>query len=464
MASSEKSKRSKAAPRDLAAHVAAHLESLVEPADRLLIGLSGGVDSVVLLDLLARLAPRLRYELRALHVNHQLSPNAATWARFCRRICAERDVPCTVKKVDVERGNSTEGAARQARYTALHGARSDFIALAHNADDQAETLLLQLLRGAGVKGLAAMPLLKPPQPSSLMDPSIVRPLLDVARAEIEAYARRRKLEWIEDESNASGTYLRNWLRHEIVPRIAERVPAYRATLARAARHFADAAELLDALARVDGGDAAHDGLSVARLKALTRARARNVLRHAVAEAGWRMPESDRLDEGLRQALVARRDARIEVDLGDCTLRRRGDTLHLVENRPAPVDAVMVTWNGERELALPTLHGVLAMQRKRGTGVSLARLQAQPVTIRARQGGERLQPAANRPTRTVKNLLQEASVAAWERDRLPFIYCGDALACIPGVAVDYRFQARPGEDSIVPAWHPAGVPRTARARA
>src|SRR4051812_12909983 len=119
MASSRKSKPDRAAPRDLAAHVAHHLESLVEPEDRLLLGLSGGVDSVVLLDVLARLAPKLRYELRALHVNHQLSPDAAAWARFCRRICAERDVPCTVKKVDVERGNSIERAARVARYKAL---------------------------------------------------------------------------------------------------------------------------------------------------------------------------------------------------------------------------------------------------------------------------------------------------------------------------------------------------------
>ena len=117
----------------------------------------------------------------------------------------------------------------------------------------------------------------------------------------------------------------------------------------------------------------------------------------------------------------------------------------------------VEWNGEREMELPERNGVLAMPRKRGAGVSLARLQAEPVTIRPRQGGERLQPASNRPTRTVKNLLQEASIAAWERDALPFIYSGDTLACIPGVAIDHRFQAQPGEASVVPAWRPAASP-------
>src|SRR5688572_1341865 len=138
MASSRKSKRSKAAPRDLAAHVAAHLKTIVQPGDRLVLGLSGGVDSVVLLDLLARVALKVRFDLRALHVNHQLSPNAEAWARFCRSLCRARGIPLTVKRVDVQRGNSTERAAREARYAALGSVRADWIALAHNADDQAE--------------------------------------------------------------------------------------------------------------------------------------------------------------------------------------------------------------------------------------------------------------------------------------------------------------------------------------
>lgn len=418
-----------------------------------MLALSGGVDSVVLLDLLARLAPRLRFELRALHVDHRLSPNAAMWARHCRALCRERGIACTVKRVEVERGNSTERAAREARYAALASARADVIALAHNADDQAETVLLQLLRGAGVKGLSAMPSVRRGQPS------IVRPLLDVARADIEAYARRRKLEWIEDESNLSGAYLRNWLRHEISPRIAERVPAYRTILARAARRFAETSELLDELARID---AAGEALSVARLETLSPARARNVLRHALATQGHRMPEAGRLDEALRQALTARADARVEVDLGDCTLRRRGDALHLTPPRRRRSPDVAVEWKGEGEIAV--LDGVLAMRRTRGEGMSLARLQSQPVTIRARRGGEKLQPEPDRPTRTVKNLLQEARIAAWDRDRLPFIYSGDALVCIPGIAVDHRFHAAPGEESIDALWRPGRAGRVSPVRA
>jgi tRNA(Ile)-lysidine synthase len=449
MASSRKATRGKSA-RGLSARVAAQLAPLVEPGNTLLLGLSGGIDSIVLLDVLAGLQARFGYALRAMHVDHQLSPHSAAWSRFCRKVCRERGVPCAVRRVRVERGNSTESAAREARYAALRGAGADLVVLAHNADDQSETVLLQLLRGAGVKGLAAMPVVRRPSGATAW----VRPLLDVARADIEAYARRRKLAWIEDESNASSEYLRNWLRHEILPRLADRVPAYRAVLGRTAGHCAEAAELLDVLARSDGGDGGE--LTVARLKTLSAARARNVVRFAIASRGWRMPEARRLDEALRQALRARADARIEVDLGDCTLRRHRDALHLVGRSIAQQTDLAIEWRGEAEIALPALGGVLSMPHRRGAGVSLERLQAERVTIRSRRGGERIKPAADRPTRTVKNLLQEARVAAWERDRLPFIYCGDDLACIPGVAVDYRFQARPGEASIVPAWRPADL--------
>src|SRR5687768_4506521 len=184
MASSRKSKRSKRASRNLAAHVAAHLKTVVKPGDRVLLGLSGGVDSIVLLDLLSRIAPRLKIVVQALHVNHQLSANAASWARFCRAECRAREIPCAVVKVEIERGNSIERAARDARYTAFARVRADFIVLAHNADDQAETVLLQLLRGTGVRGLAAMPLVKRAQRSKPDARAIVRPLIDVARREI----------------------------------------------------------------------------------------------------------------------------------------------------------------------------------------------------------------------------------------------------------------------------------------
>ena len=458
MASSRNSKRDKGGPFDLATHVAARLKTAVSPGDRLLLGLSGGIDSIVLLDILARIAPRLQVTISALHVNHQLSPNAPQWARFCRAVCAARDIPCRVTKVQVARGDSTERAAREARYAAFRRSAADHVVLAHNADDQAETVLLQLLRGAGAKGLAAMPLVRRERVVEELgdgdSSSIVRPLLDVPRACVEDYAKRRKLEWIEDESNTDTVYLRNWLRHEIVPRIAERVPAYRAVLRRVARHFAELSEVLDEVADLDARQYVHgSAVAIEALRELSPARAKNLLRRVIARHGWRMPDADKLDEALRQALAARRDAQLIVNLGACELRRHGRLLHLLPATQRSAAQCVVEWQGERELALPALGGVLTMTPKKGAGLSAARLEAQPVTIRPREGGERLQPHPDRPRRTVKNLLQEARIPAWERSRLPFIYCGDTLACVPGVGVDHRFQARPGEASIVVGWRP-----------
>lgn len=453
MASSGKRRRSSAAPAGIVALVAGRLKKVVQPGERVLLGLSGGVDSMVLLDVLARLAQRLDFHLEALHVNHQLSPNAAAWARFCRDRAHTLGVRCRTAKVDVRRGDSVERAAREARYEVLLSARANHVVLAHNQDDQAETVLMQLLRGAGVNGLAAMPFVRLPVPSGGVRRSVVRPLLEVPRTDIERYAKRRGLEWIEDESNADTRYTRNWIRREVLPRIAERMSAYRETLTRAARNAAEAAALLDELACMDACVAVVGAeVRVDALRKLSAARAKNLLRFLIDAKGWRMPDSARLTEALRQALEAKPDARVLVNLGSCELRRHAGAIHLVALRTCVVDDSVITWSGQERLAFPAAGGILSMARRQGAGMSAARLERASVTIRLRQGGERLQLEAGRPRRTVKNLLQEAGIPPWQRDRLPFIYCGDDLACVPGIGVDCRFGAKRGEPSILPSWH------------
>jgi tRNA(Ile)-lysidine synthase len=425
----------------------------VKRGERLVVGLSGGVDSVVLLDVLVRLRARLQVTVTALHVDHQLSPHHKEWARFCRALCKALEVPCRVVPVTLQAGNSLERAARDARYGAFRATRAQHVVLAHNKDDQAETVLLQLLRGAGVKGLAAMPLVRLDAiDSTSRSRTILRPLLDVARSDIVAYATHRKLDWIEDESNVDQRYLRNWVRHDVLPRFAARAPAYRDAFSRAARHAGEAAGLLDALARID---AAHvlegDALRVEKLRAFDAPRARNLLRFLISERGWRMPDADRLEEALRQALSARRDAQLRVELGDCELRRHGTLIYVLPARATSTTALPLTWRGEREVPVPCAGGVLSMMPAHGDGISAARLAEGEVTIRGRAGGERLQVREGARRRTVKNLLQEARMPPWQRERVPFIYCGDALACIPGVAVDWRFVAIGGEPSIRASW-------------
>lgn len=457
MASSRTSRRNSTIDSALVFHVAGQLSAVVKRGDRLVVGLSGGVDSVALLDVLIRIAGRRRFQLGALHINHQISRNAARWEAFCRAVCGSRAIPLRVIRVKVPRGDSLEAAARAARYDAFRSQQADYVVLAHNQDDQAETLLLQLLRGAGVKGLAAMPAIRREAGSGSRlarhaPPSILRPLLDVPRAQIEAYARQRKLEWIEDESNSNTYYPRNFLRHEVLPVISRRFPSYRTTLARAARNLADASQLLDELAAHDG--AAYLGeasLQVTGLRKLSRTRAKNLLRHFLALQGTTMPNSERLEEALRQSLNAKVDAQVCIDLGDCELRRFADALHVVRKQPGVSADFTRAWRGERELVLPELNGVLRMDNARGAGISRAKLESRQVTIRVRSGGERLQPDRARPRRSVKNLLQEFCIPPWLRDRLPFIYCGERLVWIPGIGIDCGFQGQAGEPSVVPAW-------------
>ena len=448
MASSRKSSRSRP---DLAGRVAAQLEDIVKPSDRLVAGLSGGVDSVVLLDILARVARKLRYRLSALHVNHQLSPNARRWEAFCRRLCRTRGIPFRSARVEVRRGDSVEAAARAARYAVFTHQPCEYVVLGHHRDDQVETLLLQLLRGAGVKGLTGMPVLRKAG-ARHASPSVLRPLLDVTRDEILEYARKRRLEWIEDESNQDMYFLRNFVRHEVLPVIARRFPAYRTTLARAAGHFTEAARVLDELAAADAAGELADGtLSIAALRRLRPARGRNLLRYLLASHGVTMPNADRLDEALRQALTAKQDARVLVELGDFTLRRHAGRLHLVRARGVPPAHFEKLWRGEKKMALPELGGVLTLARATGAGISLSRLGGGVVTIRLRRGGERLQPNCRRPRRSLKNLLQEARMPPWQREYIPLIFCGGKLVWAARIGVDCAFQAAAGEAAVEPTW-------------
>lgn len=425
------------------------MATLASPGAKLCVGLSGGVDSVVLLDLLLAMAVRHRWKISALHVNHQLNPHAARWAQFCRRLCRARRVPLRVVKVSVPRGDSIEAAARAARYAVYRAQPAENVVLAQHQDDQAETLLLQLLRGAGVKGLAAMPAVR--ADSVRRDLRLLRPLLAVTRGDIERYARARGLSWVDDESNDDAYYLRNFLRREILPRIATRVPEYRATLTRAAGHLAQAAQLLDALAEIDAQGALNGAtLAVNALAALPTPRAANLLRYFLAAQGVRMPDARRLNEALRQALTAKTDARVRVDLGTHSLRRHGARLHLVPVQTAPAKNLSWPWRGERRVTVADL-GVLEMRRRRGAGIDLEKLLARPVTLRLRQGGEKLRPDAARPRRPVKDLLQMAGVPPWQRDRLPFLWSGERLVWVAGVGIDCAFRAGVGEAGVIPHW-------------
>lgn len=435
----------------LAENITAILRREIPRGATIVVGLSGGIDSVVLLHVLIRRLRLAPARVAAIHVNHQISPDAERWAVFCRRWCRELGVKLRVAKVDVPRGNSTEAAARTARYAVFAASEADVLVLAHNRDDQAETVLLQMLRGAGPRGLSAMPVSKPGGSGM---PLVLRPLLETPRTTIEAYAARHGLQWVEDESNKDRAYLRNFMRHDVLPLLESRLPGVRSTLARVARHQAECSALLDVLAADDLGSQKHAGrLPLALLQGMTPARARNALRYFLRCNGVAMPEAERLDELLRQATTARSDARVCVDLGGVELRRFQDVLYIVRPLPRLTKSFEVAWSGRGTLPLPQLGGSLRLVRRKGEGIAAAALQSASLLVRIRQGGEMLRPVPAGRRRTVRNLLQEAALPPWLRERLPFLYVDGELAAVPGAGIDAQFQAGAAESGLLPVWLP-----------
>ena len=451
MASSRKSRLV-----NLPERVAAQIAPLLPAHSTILVGLSGGADSVVLLHLLDKLSARFSWQISALHVHHGISPNADKWSEFCADLCAGLHISLHIERVDITplREHGIEAAARKLRHAAFARQSCDFVAVAHHADDQAETLLLQLLRGAGVRGASAMPLSLPKQPqmSGLSDSiALVRPLLHCSRREILEYASAHQLHWIEDESNADDNYPRNFLRHRVLPLLGERFPAYRDTLTRSARHFAEATMLLDELARQDGaGKISGETIAAETLRSLDPARAKNLLRYFLHGIGAPMPQLVQLDDMLNQLCNARQDAAVCVNYSGWQVRRYQGRVYAL---PAMEDFdrnLMLTWHGETELEWPALHTRLLFQHDHRPGISSAKLQLAPVTLRLRQGGETLRSHPNAATRTLKNLLQEQHVTPWYRDRMPLLYCGEKLVCVPGVAIAAEYLASGHESAIAVA--------------
>lgn len=441
-------------PPALPGRVNAFLSSHIQPGQHLLLAFSGGLDSRVLLQLLAEARDQYDFTLEAMHVHHSLSPNADAWAEFCRTECARLGVTFHCRHVTVDRhaGLGIEASARRARYEALLSVPADYVMLAHHQDDQAETLMLQLLRGAGAKGLAGMAVHD-------RERRLLRPLLDCPRAELESYASWAGLRWVDDESNQDVSYDRNFCRHQVFPLLAQRFPAVSKTLARSATHLAEAAGLLNELAALDAQQVLHgNGLQLAMLSQLSDARARNLLRWWLNMHALPMPGLPRLQEMLQQLLQAGETALIKVQVHESTyLRRYQGMAYLSVELPLPM-SVDLSWQGEATLLLPG-NGCLSCEQVEGVGgLSMARIQGHRLTVRYRSGGERFKPDAGRPTRTLKQLYQERHVPPWLRERMPLLFLDDELIVVPGIGVACGWQAQAGEQGLVVHWQPAGSTR------
>ena len=416
------------------------------------VAFSGGVDSHVLLHALAAQQPLPGAALGAVHVNHGLQADAGHWQEHCRAVCQALDLPYVDLRVDGRpaAGESPEAAARHARYRALREwlPAGHCLLTAQHLDDQAETLLLQLLRGSGVRGLAAMPAV-----TEFGAGHLLRPLLAFTRQGLVAYARHHDLRWIEDPSNADTGIDRNYLRHRIMPLLRERWPAASETLARSAGHCAGAADLLTGLAGRDIA-ALSPGetktLPVTGLRQLPPGRRRNALRHWIAARGAPVPSTAVLSRIETDMLDSRMDAEPCVCFGHHEIRRYRDRLYLVMQSPLPPQDRVLEWNPEAPLELPDAGGLLSAREVSGSGIRRSAMQ-HTVQVAFRRGGERCRPAGRRHHHVLKKLLQEQGVPPWERRRLPLIYLGERLAAVAGLWVCEPFAAGPGEAGLEIRW-------------
>lgn len=397
------------------------------------LGLSGGLDSMALLELLVQ--ARQSFDLPplyAIHVHHGLHPEADAWAMHCQRACDARDVPLTVVRVRVEQGASVEQAARAARYAAFaetlpEGAE---LLLAHHTDDQLETMLFRMLRGTGIQGLAGMPARRP-----LGRGALSRPLLNVSRAELAEWSVRQGLSWIDDPANQDARFARTALRHELLPALRKGWPQVDHSLRRLSEHAGEACDLLDELASSDLQSAsvpvddswlcAWPSLLLSPVLALSPARQRNLLRFWLRQQGVLMPDQRHLDQWLQQ-LAANRDAQPQLLLDGCRLYRSSDRLWLVENgwpRQGDVQACRPV----ADQRLVAGNGMLCSAPSNG-GLRPPGPEGWQVVYR--QGGEQIK-LCGRPTQSVKQLLQQARIPTWLRPSVPLLYSGGELVSVAG---------------------------------
>jgi len=396
---------------------------------------SGGLDSQVLLHLLhsaqTQFAP---LQLRAVHVHHGLNSKANNWAEHCLQSCQHLSIPCKIIRVQIpqDTGESLEALARTVRYQAFKDLlqTNEALLTAQHADDQAETVLLQLLRGAGAPGLAAMP-----EKSRLGKGWLLRPLLGFRRADLFAYAQQHRLTWVEDDSNQDRRFDRNFLRHEILPLLENRWPATVKTLGTAARYQADNVELLRDLGKLDLQQCLHNTpLNIAALQTFSLARQNNVLRTWLGQQGFKLPPAHKLQQIHQTLIQARVDGQPCVNWQSVEIRRFRGALYAMSPLPSVPQGFSAVWQEVQAPVLPLGH-LHVIQ-----GGTL-RWPLQNLSVRLRQGGETC--TLNGKTQALKKLLQTSSLPTWLRAFLPLLFQGKTLVAVPGIAVCDEFRVNNG---------------------
>lgn len=417
----------------------AELENQAAKPSRYVIAFSGGLDSTALAHALSRADTRV--PLLAIHIDHGLHEDSQRWSEHCEAFATSLGIEYRSRTVTVqlESGKGPEASAREARYTALHAEleQGDWLLSAHHREDQAETLLLNLVRGSGPAGIAGIGAIRRFGPGWL-----ARPLLHIDRAALREYSDQQELEWIEDPSNTDRRFDRNFLRHDILPRLKARWTDIAARLQRSASHAGEAATLLADLGAIDlealGGHP--ERLPVDGLLALTSGRQRNLVRYALRLLGLSTPTALQLERILSEVLPAREDAQPHVSWPGASVRRYRNGLYLL---PEVLASAPVSTPIEAEIVpLGAGLGVLRFETGAARGLS-AELFEQGLRLEIRQGGEEIRPYGQGHTRKLKKLLQEEGVVPWMRDRLPLVYSGSRLVAVGDLWIAADAASEPG---------------------
>ena len=422
--------------------------------DHYLVAYSGGRDSHVLLHLLVNLFRKSsRARLSAVHINHGLQPEAGNWMTHSVEVCRQLAIPCRTLELNLSpaRGESLEAQARKARYQALEAIieTGDLLLTAHHQEDQAETLLLQLLRGAGPKGLSAMPAL-----SRFGRGYLARPLLEASVLDIDDYARQERLCWIEDPSNQSLQFDRNFLRNQVVPLLRSRWPALASTISRSARHCAESQELVDTLAEADLAairDADEHTLALPGLSELSPSRARAVLRAWIRAEDFPLPGSARLERLLSEMTTAGRDRNPLVRWPGAEIRRFRERLYIMQPLASLTDDDRLVWDGNAALLLPAGLGRLEARIGSG-GLSLLHWGAGRIRVRfnaRRQDSLRI--SGRGYSTSFKKLFQQFAVPVWNRPRIPLVYLDDKLAAVGDLCICEPFAVDESEQGVHIHW-------------
>lgn len=410
---------------------------------RLVVAYSGGVDSHVLLDVVVQLQNVHQRPIKIIHIHHGLSSYANDWAAHVQQIAKKYHLDCRIKYVQVNQQQaSLEEAARQARYQAINQEliNGDVLLLAHHQQDQAETFLLRLMRGAGVKGLGGMSEIAP-IPFNEMGVLAWRPLLSINKQYILAYAKQHHLTWIEDDSNSNEALNRNYLRHQIVPLLQQRWPQAIERVSAASQRLQEAEQLLQDLANIDYQhiQAPKNALDILKLAQLSEARRHNVLRYWLQKQGLNLPDYQQLNKLWLEVGLAKADAQPVYYWPNVEVRRYRQQLFAMLPL-SDFDKREVTWhNKQQKIQLAT--GEWLEPQQVLTLIKEAYWQQGQVSIRYRQGGEKIQPVKRQHHHDLKKLLQAEGVPTWQRARIPLIYINQQLAIVWGYWVSADFAQK-----------------------